>query len=273
MFADCRFETVRTEDTICRLDVADVLPLKAVIATLTRKPTALSTSKWKEIPWKCIPKTPRDRLVDTMLDFPEITTEVSRLDLTTREFDQLFQREKLIEKCWSIIRDLRRWEDTWGAEAVKFATNRVNTESSPEPPHFASEDLAKGHIMLIYWSHCIMICDIFQSQIRESLKPRTPAAWPEYTKPATYCRKLANLLRFFQINKSGSFFMNMVLTTTAYCFQYLSREEEDGPPIEKGILLKALRGHIDKDAAVFANSSRVFLNTIANQPYLKNLIK
>ncbi|CAG9945559.1 unnamed protein product [Clonostachys rosea f. rosea IK726] len=254
MFADCRFESV-------------------VIATLTRQPTALSTSRWKEIPWKCLPKTPRDRLVDIMLDFPEITTEVSRLDLTTKEFDQLFQREKLIEKCWSIIRDLRRWEDTWGAEAVEFATNRVNTESSPEPPHFPSEDLAKGHIMLIYWAHCIMICDIFQSQIRKSLKPRTPAAWPEYTKPATYCRKLANLLRFFQINKSGSFFMNMVLTTTAYCFQYLSREEEDGPPIEKAMLLKALRGHIDKDAAIFANSSRAFLNSGANQPYLKDLIK
>lgn len=67
--------------------------------------------------------------------------------------------------------------------------------------------------------------------------------------------------------------MNMVLTTTAYCFQYLSREEEDGPPIEKAMLLKALRGHIDKDAAIFANSSRAFLNSGANQPYLKDLIK
>ncbi|VUC31047.1 unnamed protein product, partial [Clonostachys rosea] len=250
MFADCRPEAV-------------------VIATLTRKPTPLAASKWKEIPWQTVPKTPRDRLVDIMLDLPDITKEVSRLNATTREYDQLFQRERLIEKCWSILRDLRRWESTWGTEAVDFAVNRVNTQPSP----LTSEDLAKGHIMLIYWANCIMLCDIFQSQIKKSLKPRTPAAWPEYTKPATYCRKMANLLKFFQMNKSGSFFMNMVLTATAYCFEYLNREEEGGASLEKAILLNALRGHIDKDAATFANSYRIFLNSGGNQPYLTNLIE
>ncbi|CAH0044712.1 unnamed protein product [Clonostachys solani] len=254
MFADCRFEAV-------------------VISTFTRTLTGLAASKWKEIPWKSLPKTPRDRLVDIMLEFPAITKEVSRLDLTTREYDQLFQREKLIEKCWSILRALRRWESAWGTEAVEFATNRVKTEPSPEPPPLTSEDLAKGHIILIYWANCIMICDIFQSQIKKSLKPRTPAAWQEYTKPATYCRKLANLLRFFQINKSGSFFMNIILIVTAFCFEYLNREEEDGPSIEKAILMNALRGHIDKDAATFAKSFIFWLNSGGNRPFSKKLVE
>jgi hypothetical protein len=189
-----------------------------------RKKTVLSNPEWKNIPWREIPKTPKDFLIDILVEMPTLLEDLDiakdSSDLESREL----QRRELENSCWDFEKKLVDWRTKVG---VAESTYTLDVNHMP-----VSLDLvAASQIMCLYWSICIIV----YNTLRIMSGPQ--ANLPSHTDPRLYCRRIAEAIPVLLHPLSGAYGVHMVGFPVALTLRYLDAVDGQAVSEEKLMIL------------------------------------
>ncbi|CAG9975273.1 unnamed protein product [Clonostachys byssicola] len=224
--------------------------LSQVVAGLhAHKASPLASHEWKTIPWSEIPKTPRDTLLDIMLEFPGLFEESDRIKVMSDGDEQLAHAQWLLrEKCYRLHEDLQAWAGRDGKKALELElVNGEETDTASSTT--SSEEFAMGHLLMLHHASRIILYDALRSHTGSHVE-----AIPGYVDPRLYCRRMGNFIPFFLVPNAGSVFLDMTILPITVALEYLSRNEKIEPSTEKLLLLRAFQGHIGTAASMLLTS-------------------
>ncbi|VUC27340.1 unnamed protein product [Clonostachys rosea] len=228
-----------------------------IVGIKLRKPSPLAQKEWKTIPWKIIPKTALDNLLDIMIDIPGIYAEVDSINSSKDQESQQDRRKQLIARCWSLSTDLQSWEAVSGRAALEFAESVLEPGNQAPSNPLSTEDLSKGIFALLYWATCIMIYDVLKTETDLCpSSPEAPKIGPKVAEPSLYCRQVAALLPYLlDPDKKTNY---LLLYPAGIALQYQLKVDQGRPSETQTALMQAFTGHVGKVALGFMNDAHGF---------------
>ncbi|KAK2787586.1 hypothetical protein FQN53_005036 [Emmonsiellopsis sp. PD_33] len=225
-------------------------------AIQARKRTVLSNLEWKTVPWREIPKTPKDRLIDI---FVEIPTLLENLDIM-RGCQETNPREalqhELLQTCWELERELINWRIHLG---IKDPTYALGTTDPSSP--YSLEHLAACHIMCLYWAASI----ILYSTLRiVSNNPPTPL--PPHTEPRIYCRRIAEAVPLLLHPLAGGYGVHLTSFPVSAAMMYLNAVDGEMVSEEKRMIFDAFKGSGHGRTVERFNGSIQHIDAMAHGP-------
>ncbi|OAP63364.1 hypothetical protein AYL99_02591 [Fonsecaea erecta] len=199
-----------------------------------RKRSIFSSSAWKSIPWSLHPKSPRDKLLDILIEVPGLLEDLESLlgCLSDDVERQMVLRQQLEEKCWAYHSQLQTWSATSGLSTVAFVedkiTNRNQDSSEPSSEHFAM-----AHLGMLYWATCNIVHHVLWY-----VAGKGRADLPGLIDARLYCRKIVLLMPFLQRPGMGAFFLNIAGFPAAVAVSFLARQDPPGQVSEERRLLE-----------------------------------
>ncbi|EER44735.1 conserved hypothetical protein [Histoplasma capsulatum H143] len=201
-------------------------------AVQARKRIILSNPEWKTIPWNEIPKTPKDLLIDILVEIPTFLEKMDIMRACLDQEIQEFQRRDLLQSCWELENELVSWRIEVG---ITDPTYSLDAEHST----FSLDYLAACHIMCLYWAICI----ILYSSLRILSCPQV--ILPPQTDPRIYCGRIAKAMPLLLHPQSGAYGVHLASFPVAISLMYLNAADGDAMCEEKRIIFEAFRrsGH------------------------------
>ncbi|KAK2787101.1 hypothetical protein FQN52_007367 [Onygenales sp. PD_12] len=225
-------------------------------AIQARKRTVLSNPEWKTVPWREIPKTPKDRLIDI---FVEIPTLLENLDIMRgcQEADtrEALQHE-LLQTCWELERELINWRIHLG---IKDPTYTLGTTDPSSP--YSLEHLAACHIMCLYWSASIIL---YSTLHIVSNNPPTPL--PPHTEPRIYCRRIAEAVPLLLHPLAGGYGVHLTSFPVSAAMMYLNAVDGEMVSEEKRMIFDAFKGSGHGRTVERFNGSMQRIDAMAHGP-------
>ncbi|KAK7728190.1 hypothetical protein SLS57_002660 [Botryosphaeria dothidea] len=161
--------------------------LNSIIAAIrARKRTVLSNPEWKEIPWLAIPKTPKDALLDIMVEIPTVTETLDRIETLQTPEEKYQLANKVLQMCWTLDMQLTEWVLNMNFVANLDLDNLGHVEETG--------DLAVGQLIYLYWVTCIMVTSTLRSANGARAEPQN---LPVRIDPRLYARKIARSASYF----------------------------------------------------------------------------
>ncbi|KAF2120071.1 hypothetical protein BDV96DRAFT_610159 [Lophiotrema nucula] len=122
-----------------------------------RKATPMNDIEWKTIPWRYLPKTPKDTLLDILAEVPAILEKSDILkdpesDLTPAAKNTL--REAIVTRCFDLDTTIKYWE------AVNTTAIYHPSSETPTPIEFST--MTEAHLTLLYWTICIEVYECLE---------------------------------------------------------------------------------------------------------------
>ncbi|KAJ5591624.1 uncharacterized protein N7459_001993 [Penicillium hispanicum] len=216
---------------------------------LRRKRSKLSAPEWKTAPWSEIPKTPKDALMDIMIDLPGLMELYDTMQATTDLGAKLQLAHELFEQCWVHHRELQEWAATVGKQGLAFAETIIGI---PEPQLLnpTTEQFALANLGTLYWTGCAILYDTLQRaaiRIEVSLPRKSPR---------TYVHKVAQIVPYFQAPGIGHFYQSMVAVPVGLCLHVLyGLEPLSQPSPERLLLQRAFSGTLGSDMERFLDGA------------------
>ncbi|QSS62180.1 GAL4-like Zn(II)2Cys6 (or C6 zinc) binuclear cluster DNA-binding domain protein [Histoplasma capsulatum] len=201
-------------------------------AVQARKRIILSNPEWKTIPWNEIPKTPKDLLIDILVEIPTFLENMDTMRACLDQEIREFQRRDLLQSCWELEKELVSWRIEVG---ITDPTYSLDAEHST----FSLDYLAACHIMCLYWAICI----ILYSSLRILSCPQV--ILPPQTDPRIYCGRIAKAMPLLLHPQSGAYGVHLASFPVAISLMYLNAVAGDAICEEKRIIFEAFRrsGH------------------------------
>jgi len=183
------------------------------------------------VPWRLIPKTPKDLLLDIFVEFPALLEDVDCMLTCTNPPEASRFRNDITRRCWQLETELLRWR-----EEVK-----ISDLEPPLVPYAPSSPplglIATTHILCVYWSMFIIIYSTLRVASRDATK------LPARADPAIYCRRIAEVVSILLHPDAGVYGIHLANFPTAVALLYLNASARDGDadPEEKRMILEALQ--------------------------------
>ncbi|EWG54342.1 hypothetical protein FVEG_12582 [Fusarium verticillioides 7600] len=215
-----------------------------------RKRSAFDTQGWKSIPWSTVPKTPKDELVDILLEIPGLLEDLEREPADATQQESL--HKQLQERCRICREDLRNWCNSLGDASVSFAEGLISIPATQDSS-LSPKDFAMAHLGMIYWATCSLLYQIMADDT---------TAW-------LYCRKVLLMVPFFQRPDMGAIFINFVGFPVSVVVSFVARQEHAAFETSKELLYRIFTdpSHGSQLRAFFetwpwqsANETRVVMN-------------
>ncbi|SPN99696.1 uncharacterized protein DNG_02547 [Cephalotrichum gorgonifer] len=174
-----------------------------------RKRSELNRPEWKTIPWRDISKTPKDLLVDILLDTPGLLEDLDVLKASPYGEVRDALRREIIRNCWACDEQLSAWRAAVGIRDPAYAFE------IPESPTFSIDLLAAAHIMTIYWTTSVIVYSTLRT-----LCPSPASPHPPHTDPGLYCRRIAETIPILLHPDSGVYGAQMANLPAAIVLVY-----------------------------------------------------
>lgn len=169
-------------------------------ALLARKRCVLASPQWKWVPWTDHPKSPRDHLLDIIIDVPAIYEAIDVIrtwpddddaDATKgrKETARLMIRRGLT----AVITRLLAWH------AVHAMPTIPPSLDHPPPEAATPEQFLAGHVMTLFWATCIRL----QYHERLMNRPDLGETVDPRIDPDALCRAIVNVIRVFVQPSAG----------------------------------------------------------------------
>ena len=173
-------------------------------ALLTRRRSILAEPAWKWVPWNEHPKSPRDLLLDIIIDVPAIYEAMDSVNSWPDEEDddgtgkrgpgkgrKETARLMIRSGLTAVITRLQAWHD---AHAMRTIPPSL---SHPPPAAATPEQFLAGHVMTLFWATCIRL----HNHERLLL---LPGEFPDpRIDPDECCRSIVNVIRVFVQPSAG----------------------------------------------------------------------
>lgn len=112
---------------------------------MNRKRSFLSSHEWKTMPWRGLDKTPKDRLLDILVEIPELLEGLDELYSLGDDAQTLSAlRQTFLEKLIGFERQLQKWYDNTFHSTPWICGNTVLLRNEI--------GLAAVHLMAVYWT-------------------------------------------------------------------------------------------------------------------------
>ncbi|KAL0939526.1 uncharacterized protein CTRU02_206136 [Colletotrichum truncatum] len=187
----------------------------AIAGCMDRKRNFLSEDAWKTIPWTKIPKSPKDVLLDILIDLPALLEEVDLLQQApgsgaeiSRRFMQTYQR---------LDREIAWWLQNLSPPRKILDDLHERNYKNP-----TADDLAVAHIMTHFWAACIVV---YSSLHMALLLPKFTGidsiVFTERTDPRPYCVQIADVVDIFFQPEAGTFGLHSAPFPVGMAIKYL----------------------------------------------------
>ncbi|KAL4869243.1 hypothetical protein BDV12DRAFT_208675 [Aspergillus spectabilis] len=113
-----------------------------------RKRCFLAEPGWKTIPWLQQEKTPRDHLMDVLLDLTGLFEDLDTMKTCPDPIDKTIARQQIIDGLLQMHQDLLTWEVL---HAPDFHPPKV------PPTRVRPHEIAGAHLMTTFWATVIII--------------------------------------------------------------------------------------------------------------------
>ncbi|OJD13437.1 hypothetical protein AJ78_06110 [Emergomyces pasteurianus Ep9510] len=197
-------------------------------AVQARKKIILSNPEWKTVPWSEIPKTPKDFLLDILVEIPTLLENLDIMRACPDPEIQKLQQYELLHACWELESEVTRWRFELGITDMTYSLDA-------EQSSFSFDYLAASHIMCLYWAICIII----YSSLRILSSPQV--VLPPHTDPRIYCCRIAKAMPLLLHPRSGAYGVHLASFPVAMALMYLSAVDGDAIHEEKQIIFNAFR--------------------------------
>lgn len=167
------------------------------------------------VPWAHFAKTPKDLLIDILLEFPSLFVEVDDLNadanIESRKHKILHLRSMVLQ----ISHKLDSWKTRYGS------SNLTPREGWQLPRSTGTCGISVAHVMTIYWAICIRAFDAFQSI------PGADGSAIEID-PKECCRNIIHCMPLFFHPATGIFRQHLVPFPLMTAMKYLTTSEKIG---------------------------------------------
>ena len=216
---------------------------------LRRKRSGLSAPEWKTAPWSEIPKTPKDALMDIMVDLPGLMEQFDTMNTCVDPQLQLQLIQQLYDQCWAHHVELQNWATTVGKPSVTFAESLTRTDNL-EYQNPSTMEFALAGLGTLYWTACAILYDTHQ---RTAIHLQ---ALPPAMSPRRYIHKVAQVVPYFKAPGIGHFYQSMVAVPVGLCLHVLyGLEPLDQPSQERLLLARAFSSRLGKDLERFLDGA------------------
>lgn len=143
---------------------------QAVSAIFIRKGLSLGAKPWKRIPWRIIPKQPKDTMADMLLDIGSL---LQRMDQARTYGTTTRERDKLMEKAVGVNVALGLWYSSLPTTTERFDYTKITTM----PTELTRDrDISLLYLANLYWCACILIQTTigFINQIKITRRQQNP---------------------------------------------------------------------------------------------------
>ncbi|KAJ5927865.1 hypothetical protein N7466_006821 [Penicillium verhagenii] len=219
-----------------------------------RQETVLSQPRWMTEPWIHYSKTPKDLLIDILLEIPSIYVAIDKMnaemDPDTNKLYLADVRSKVLE----ISQNLVDWE-------MKFGASNFITDSDWHfPQRTGTDEIAVAHVKSIYWAICILVSDALPTSLAAD-------GCAHQLEPKKCCQNIIHCMPLFLHPASGIFRQHLIPFPLVTAMSYLVSSDTSGLEDEIEFLVglykspdfSSMRHFISslKDGALLAKSDRV----------------
>ena len=145
------------------------------VALQERKSSFLRDEAWMTLPWNNVPKTPRDRILDILVEVPTAfeAADIYNAMVAHEPIAVKVKRQELVRFCLDLRQKLTLWHTDHPA-LVELASKvePLWDMNLPSPFHNQS-DIALLHVMAIYWGTSTLVESILRAVFRsDKSRPR-----------------------------------------------------------------------------------------------------
>ncbi|KAK5697059.1 ccr4 associated factor [Elasticomyces elasticus] len=199
-----------------------------------RRAAALSSGKWRDVPWKHCPRDLRDELMDVYADLAQQLEEqddfAQRSVMKARSDEPALlskQAEEIFQRCMETGASLLRWE----SHALRRCAEA--SESTSISPHLEDNCCAHGfgffHLVMQYWAACI----IGYSRVR-ALADKLTGGGTQVPDPGTFASAIARYCSRYFEPESGLLGPRGATVPMGVALQYyIATGQEDSPGMEE----------------------------------------
>ena len=158
---------------------------------MNRKRSFLSSYEWKTIPWCGLEKTPKDTLMDVLVDIPELLEELDALYSLCYTETSSNRYHAFLGRITDFERELQSWYDHTSEANPWLSTDTLLSHNEV--------GLAAAHLKAVYWTARLVLVNIRglpQFPYNEAF---------EHTNAETLQAKIMPLLARLTENHSGWF--------------------------------------------------------------------
>lgn len=191
---------------------------QGICAIRIRKACPLSDSRWMTIPWTYHPKTPKDLLIDIVVELPGLCEGIDSLNSLGKSSAAPRLRAILCRRAFEMIKKLAIWEATFSKSTSFLEINNTVTLPETIPGH----DLANCHLMTYFWGISLNV----YGQIVSILDH----ADASQLNPEECCRRIIRSIPLLLHPSVGIFRQHLVPFPIISCCAYMTGSKS--PPLQ-----------------------------------------
>ncbi|KAF5522109.1 hypothetical protein CGCA056_v006564 [Colletotrichum aenigma] len=190
----------------------------AIAGCMSRKRSFLSDMAWKTVPWAKIPKTPKDVMLDILIDVPAVLEEVDILKSNPSDYN-----------CQRFMKTYQRLdrEIVWWLENLSPPTDILHELHERKYKNPTADELAVAHVMTCFWTVCILVYSSLHAVLSSTfnLPGIEVMEQAERTNPRQYCLLIADAVEVFFQPEAGTFGMHAAPFPIGMAIKYLMLTE------------------------------------------------
>ena len=194
---------------------------QAIAACLSNKRTFLSDPAWLTVPWTEEPKSPRDDLIDILVQIPALFEDIDILALRTDSRGDIISRIR--GTYTGIDADPVTWRETKFPRdqrvALQALSNRIPTSS----------DFWVAHLLTLFWTACLVTHNMMR--VASTIAPEI---WVDTTLPEecsrssldSYCENITSVVDVLFHPTAGVFGSQFALFPVSCSLLYLTTTQQ-----------------------------------------------
>lgn len=198
-----------------------------------RKKSFLSDPAWKKIPWTHIKKTPKDLLLDILVDVPTLFEVLAIMSHCEDPNKKAEYQEWLYMEYVSLEKSLSRWHTRFSSHLMTYEKNA--TVQDVVMPQI----LATAHVSTLYWTTCTIVYGMVGKVLmadygEEPFRGR-------YVDAGIFCQDTLKAIPLFLHFSTGIFRVHLATPPISVTMIYLGSLPPEEMKKEKAMLAKYLQ--------------------------------
>lgn len=203
-------------------------------ALRARKKSFLTEPDWKKLPWRGVQKSPKDLLLDVLVDVPTI---FEAMDIMSRCEDSKLKanyKERLYKEYVLLERRLRLWHKRFSPVLDIFEKSFI-IQDGVKP-----QSLAAAHVLTLYWATCVIIYGLV-GKVLMAQGCEEELFEGKYVDPGTFCQDILKIIPLFLHCSTGIFRVHLATPPISVSMIYLYSLPPEEMKEEKALLLRYLQ--------------------------------
>ncbi|KAL2814826.1 hypothetical protein BJX63DRAFT_192432 [Aspergillus granulosus] len=175
-----------------------------------RKRLFLADPEWKTIPWLKHEKTPRDHLIDVVMDMTALFEDTDIMKACPDPAKKKILRQQLIDGFLALKHGLLNWQTLHAPDYHPIYT------ADDLPDEVCPEDLTGAHLMTLFWATAIVAC----SNLDALCAPHGAEYHVEWDLDE-FCGNIVRTLPFFGHPSMGLFRQHVAVYPMTVALHYI----------------------------------------------------